>query len=156
MDSNATVDSNVSVDQLLSIVNNTLAATNNTIAHQDTTMGNLLSATSNSIAHTDSMVSIYLAILTFFTIALGLVVQFFLARDKQKQIIKAVKQITSDIGHNEILRQQLISSILKDENFKNDFNALIDISVKDKLEFLINDDNDGDEALQKIQKGLTP
>lgn len=153
MDHNVTSDNNVSVDQLLSIVNNTLAATNNTIAHHDTTIGNLLSAASNSIAHTDSMISIYLGGITLFTLALTFVVQFFLARDKQKQILKAVNHIISNIANDENLRNQLIAEILKSPDFKKDFMAFIDISVRDKIDDLLPEDGN-DLSLEKIQKGL--
>lgn len=115
------MEHNVTLDDLLSITENTMAMS------------------SNVLSHTDTALTIYMGAITFLTVGLTIGIQMWLARDKQQEIQNAISNILENISKDDNIRDNLIKAIIADDDFKQKFNEFIDLSVNDKVDFMFND-----------------
>ena len=106
---------NISISDILTLTNNTIATAN------------------SSIAHSDMVLTIYLGVITALTVMVTFFVQLYLARDRKKHAEEIRQQFIIDLSNNETVRDELIHKLLSNSQFKEKFNSLIDISVNDKL-----------------------
>ncbi|RDU60419.1 hypothetical protein [Helicobacter marmotae] len=79
------------------------------------------------------------------SITIGLTIYY--NRDKKKLINEATYNILDKIAENEQVRNTFIEKILENENFKQEFERMVDIHISDKMDRLT------DESQEKSSIG---
>ena len=100
-------------------------------------VSDILTTANNTLSAINTMVTTYLFILSIIVAVLTLGIQYFLSKDRKKNYENAVKKVIKDLGEDEGLRKELIQIILQDPSFQERFNALVDISVNDKMDITV-------------------
>jgi hypothetical protein len=127
---------NVSMSDILSIINNTVATANNVISNSDL------------------ILAIYLGFITILTVILTVVIQMYLAKDRKKHTEEIKQQFVIDLSNNDDIKEELIKLILSNPEFREKFNALIDISVNDKLNDKLKDIVDDEKIDKAVNKKI--
>jgi len=100
-------------------------------------VSDILTTANNTLSAINTMVTTYLFILSIIVAVLTLGIQYFLSKDRKKNYENAVKKVIKDLAEDEGLRKELIQIILQDPSFQERFNALVDISVNDKMDITV-------------------
>ena len=100
-------------------------------------VSDILTTANNTLSAINTMVTTYLFIISIIVAVLTLGIQYFLSKDRKKNYENAVKKVIKDLAEDEGLRKELIQIILQDPSFQERFNALVDISVNDKMDITV-------------------
>lgn len=120
---------------------------------------NSISSADTAIAHTDTMVTLFLGAITVLTIGLTLIVQWWLSKNKKEEIEKAIDNLLNDVETNNELKEKIVNTILKNDDFFIKFNAIIEQKVSDKADEVIEiikaqhgaySNNDGDKQKWEV------
>lgn len=104
--------------------------------------GDVISLASSyiSFANTLIVVVVFIATILIALVTIGLTIYY--NRDKKKLIKEATQDILDKIADNEQMRNDFISKILENKNFKQEFEAMVDIHVSDKMDRLADENQE--------------
>ena len=133
---------------------NLLNRYNNTFDSMLATTNNTLSTASSAVSHIDSMIGWYLAISAILLSIVSLAFQYLISKDRKDKIKDAVAEVLRSVSTDESLKKEVIKNITENEDFRNEFNAIIEDKVQKELTSTLTMEEAG-QGLDEIINSIT-
>lgn len=104
--------------------------------------GDVISLVSSYMGYANILVVGVVSVATILTAAITIFLTIYHNRDKKELIKKATQDILDKIADNEQMRNDFINKILENKNFKQEFEAMVDIYVSDKMDRLADENQE--------------
>ena len=103
--------------------------------------GDIIALASSYMSYANNIIVTVALIVAIATIVLTLYYIYY-NRDKKKIISDVTHNILNKIADDEQMRNTFINRILENENFKQEFERMVDIHISDKMDRLVDEDQE--------------
>lgn len=100
--------------------------------------GDIIALASSYMSYANNIIVTVALIVAIATIVLTL----YYNRDKKNIISDVTHNILNKIADDEQMRNTFINRILENENFKQEFERMVDIHISDKMDRLVDEDQE--------------
>ena len=97
--------------------------------------GDIIALASSYMSYANIVIVIAALIIAFVTILLTILYN----KDKKKLISETTHNILDKIANDEQMRNAFVTKILENENFKQEFERMVDIHISDKMDRLVDE-----------------
>lgn len=80
---------------------------------------------------------VFVGLATLATAGITIILAIYFNKDKKKAIEETTNSLLDKIANDERIRSELISKILSNEDFKEEFEKMVDIHTRDKIDALM-------------------
>ncbi|MDE5602489.1 MAG: hypothetical protein K2I71_01000 [Helicobacter sp.] len=104
--------------------------------------GDIIALANSYMAYTNLIIVVAVAVATLAVAVVTIGLTIYYNRDKKKIIEETTRNLLEKIADNEQMRNDFIDKILKNENFKQEFERMVDIHISDKMDRFIEENQE--------------